>query len=252
MELQENANKALKELLATKASTDACRQRTIWELGMELHQNESQATESIKEAKAICFWVTLDTKTACSVVVKEAKMTQNHIIQEAKATCSPAIRDVEVQRASQVESLQREHGNIMQDLEMQVIWEENRSQADFLSTCQAVCMPAHWSSRVLWPLLTTFYLGRHLHHLPSSYCQGLPQWKNSRLQLFLSHQCLSSFLGQKDDTLPQILWRACLWVEPLWRWLWEDPPAPSSEKSHPGTEHSSQATPRCLAKTLTW
>ena len=69
------SNKALEELLVTKASSDACKQRAIWELGMELHQNESQATESIKEAKAICSWVTLDAKTACSVAVKEAKMT---------------------------------------------------------------------------------------------------------------------------------------------------------------------------------
>ena len=30
------------------------------------------------------------------------------------------------------------------------------------------------------------------------------------------------------------------------------PPAPSSEKSHPGTEHSNRAMPRYLAKTLTW
>ena len=88
---------------------------------MELHQNESQATESIKEAKAFCSWVTLDAKMACSVAVKEAKTTQDHIIQEANATCSTAIRDVEVWRASQAESLQREHGNIMWDLETQVI-----------------------------------------------------------------------------------------------------------------------------------
>ena len=92
----ENANKALKELLATKASTDACRWRAIWELGMELHQNESQATESIKEAKVICSWVTLDAKTACSAAVKEAKMTWDHIIWEANTTCFTAIRDVEV------------------------------------------------------------------------------------------------------------------------------------------------------------
>ena len=148
VELQENANKALKELLATKASIDACRQRAIWELGMELHQNESQATESIKEAKAICSWVTLDARTTCSwvttdamttclVVVEEAKMTQNCIIQEAEATYSTAIRDVKVWRASQAESLQREHGNIMWDLEAQVIQEESRSQANFLSACQA-------------------------------------------------------------------------------------------------------------------
>ena len=37
MALWENANKALKELLTTKASTDAHRQRAVWELGMELH-----------------------------------------------------------------------------------------------------------------------------------------------------------------------------------------------------------------------
>ena len=54
-ELWQNANKALEELLTTKASADACKQRAIWELGMELHWNEYQATESIKEAKAICL-----------------------------------------------------------------------------------------------------------------------------------------------------------------------------------------------------
>ena len=75
MELWENANKALQELLTTKASIDAHRWRAIWELGMELHQNESQAAESIKEAKAVCSWVTLDAKIACSEVVKEAKTT---------------------------------------------------------------------------------------------------------------------------------------------------------------------------------
>ena len=134
-ELQENANKALKELLTTKASIDACRQRAIWELCMEC-QNESQVTESVreakaicskvtldaqalcfatvKEAKAICSHVTLDTKATCSqvtldakaiclVMVKEAKMTQTCTIQEAEAACSTAIRDVEVWRASQAE-----------------------------------------------------------------------------------------------------------------------------------------------------
>ena len=53
MELWENANNALEELLVTKASTDAHRLSAIWELGVELCQNESQAAESIIEAKAI-------------------------------------------------------------------------------------------------------------------------------------------------------------------------------------------------------
>ena len=73
MELWGNANKALEELLTTKASIDACRQRAIWELGMELRQNESQATESIKEAKAVCSQVTLDTRTPCAWVTLDAK-----------------------------------------------------------------------------------------------------------------------------------------------------------------------------------
>ena len=121
MELWENANKALEELLTTKASIDTHRQRAIWELGMELCQNGSQVTESIKEVKAVYSWAILDVKTACSVTVKEAKTAQACIIQEAEAACSTAIRDVEAQMASQAESLQREHGNIVWDLEMQVI-----------------------------------------------------------------------------------------------------------------------------------
>ena len=61
------------------------------------------------------------------MVVKKAKTTRGHMVQEAKATCSKAISKVEAQRASQAESFQREHGNIMQDLEEQVIQEESRS-----------------------------------------------------------------------------------------------------------------------------
>ena len=51
MELWANANKALNNLLTTKASIDAQRWRAFWELGIVLCQNESQAATSIKEAK---------------------------------------------------------------------------------------------------------------------------------------------------------------------------------------------------------
>ena len=123
-ELWENANKALKELLATKASIDAHRQRAVWELGMELHQNESETTKSIKEARAICSHVTLDAKALCFTTVKgtkvtyaqtikEAKTTQGCTIWEAEATCSMAIRDAKTHRASQAELLQRQHGKVM-------------------------------------------------------------------------------------------------------------------------------------------
>ena len=120
-ELWENANKALEELLATKASIDACRWRAIWELGMELCWNKSKTTESIKEARAVCSHVTLDTKALCFAIIKEAKTTQACTIWEAKAACSMAIRDAETRRASQAELLHRQHGKVIQDLERKVI-----------------------------------------------------------------------------------------------------------------------------------
>ena len=130
-----------------------------------LCQNESQAAASIKEAKAVCSQVTLDAqttcswlileaKTACSMAVKKAKTTRGCLIQEAKDTCSKAISETEAQRASQAASFQREHGNIMQDLEEQVIQEESRSQADFLSACQVTL---YYSPPELKSTLATSY-----------------------------------------------------------------------------------------------
>ena len=94
-ELWEKANNVLEELLATKSSIDACRQRAIWELGMELHQNKSKTAESIKEARAICPHVTMDAEALCSSTVKEAKVTCIWTIKEAKATCAGTIQEAE-------------------------------------------------------------------------------------------------------------------------------------------------------------
>ena len=90
-ELWENANKALEELLATKASTDAHRWKSIWELGMELHRNESMTAESIKEARPICSHVTLDAWVLCFATVKGAKVTYVQTVNEAKTTCACTI-----------------------------------------------------------------------------------------------------------------------------------------------------------------
>ena len=110
-ELWENANQALKELLTMKASLDTHRWRAVWELGMKLCWNESEATESLKEANAACSHATQDAKALCFATVKrakvtytqtieEAKITQACTVQEAKATRSVAIRDAEISRAS--------------------------------------------------------------------------------------------------------------------------------------------------------
>ena len=149
MELQTSANKALDDLLTTKASIDACRQRAMWELNVALCQSKSKAAVSIKEAKTACSQATLDThatcskltlevktnlsqaiseaKTICSMVVRIAKKTRGHMVQEAEATCSKAICEAEAHRVLQAELLHREHGSIMWDLQGQVIQEESRS-----------------------------------------------------------------------------------------------------------------------------
>ena len=100
---------------------------------------------------------------------------------------------------------------------------KRRAEVKLTSSLPArlLCMPALQSSRALWWLPTMFYWGRHLHLTHSSYYKGPLQWRNSPLQLLLLHQCPSSLLGPKDGALPQILWRACLWVEPHLRWLWK-------------------------------
>ena len=82
--------------MATKSSIDAHRQKTVWELGMELSQNDSETAESIKEAKAAC---------ACAVM--EAEAIYSVAIKEAETICSAAIREAETQGVSQAESLHR-------------------------------------------------------------------------------------------------------------------------------------------------
>ena len=237
MELWTNANKALDDLLTTKASIDTCRQKAVWELGIALHQRESKAAASIKEAKAACSqatlnthatcsWLTLEAKTNCSQVileakttfsmaVKKAKTTRGHMVQEAKATYSKAISEVEAQRVLQAESLQREHDSIMRDLEEQVIGEESRSQADFLSTCQVILYNSPPEPKST--LATSYHI--LLGQTPLSPPLTLP-WRTSPVEELPTpaappHKHPSSPLGPKDGTLHQILWRACLWVEPL-------------------------------------
>ena len=68
--LCKEANRALGNILATKSSIEAHQQKLVSELSMALCQNESETTESIKEAKA-----------TCDAAVKEAKATCTHSLQ---------------------------------------------------------------------------------------------------------------------------------------------------------------------------
>ena len=148
-ELQANANKALNDLLNTKGSIDARRWRTVWDLGVMLHQNESQVAATVTEARSIHSQMALDIQTACSqsileartgylVAVKEAKTTRSHLLQEAEATWSKVICEPEAQKISQAARLHKEHGKYMQDLEEQAIEEESKTHNDFLTACQVI------------------------------------------------------------------------------------------------------------------
>ena len=62
-ELQANANRAIDNMLHLNRSLDIKRQRGTWELGMILHQNESQQATSVTTAKAIFSQAVLEAKT---------------------------------------------------------------------------------------------------------------------------------------------------------------------------------------------
>ena len=87
-ELCTNANKALNNLLCTKGSIDARRQRAVWDLGMMLCQNESQEAATVKEARVICSQMALDIWTACSQLILEARTGYLVVVKEAKTTRS--------------------------------------------------------------------------------------------------------------------------------------------------------------------
>ena len=102
-QLQEEVGKALGWLLATRSSLNACLRKQISDFEMALHQNESETTKVIKEARTFCVhtireaeahWAKLISKaeawhTAC---IKEAKANCASTIAEAKNCCSVAIR----------------------------------------------------------------------------------------------------------------------------------------------------------------
>ena len=97
-ELQANANRAIDNMLHLKRSLDVKRQRATWELGVMLHQNDSQEANSIAVAKTVYSQAVLEAKTNFQATVMEAKTTRCCSIQAAEAACSKAISDAEAQK----------------------------------------------------------------------------------------------------------------------------------------------------------
>ena len=116
---------------------------------MVLCQNNSEATESIKEVEAICAYS----------------------IQEVENCCSVAIREVEAQSISQAVSLQQSHHKTVQHLEEESIEEERKSQVNFLSICQVVLQAS--PPEFCGALVASYHI--FLGHTPMSHLFSIPQ-----------------------------------------------------------------------------
>ena len=166
-ELQANVNRAIDNMLHLKRSLDVKRYRATWELGVLLHQNESQGAAFIVTAKAIYSQAVLDAKTSfqvtvmeaktcLQVTVMEAKTTTCHSIQAAEVACSKAISEAKTWITSQAIMLQEEHSRYMQSLEEQAFEEESRSHHEVLSSCPAALYHSQQSFR--GPLAASYHL----------------------------------------------------------------------------------------------
>ena len=145
-QLQEEANKALGHLLATRSSINTCQRKQVSDFGMALHQNESEMTEAIKEAKALCAHTIQDVETCWTVLISKAKVWHAtcikeiedncaHALAEAGNCCLTAIREAESQDTSKACSIQQSHAKYIQHLEVEAIEEEGRDHLAFLTTC---------------------------------------------------------------------------------------------------------------------
>ena len=179
VELHANANKALKELLTTKASIDTCRQRAIWELGMELCRNKSKATKSIKEAKAICSQANLDAQALCFATVKETKAICSHATLEAKAICLETVKETKMTHTGSIQENKAAFSMAIRDAEATRPPRLSYCRRNMATSCRTwrgksskmrsgvrptssllarlLCAPAQWHSRMPWQLPTTFY-----------------------------------------------------------------------------------------------
>ena len=109
IQLQEEANRALGHLLLTRSSLK------VLDFDMALHQNESETTKAIKEAKALCACTIREAEAHQVMLMGEAEAQHATCIREAKANCtiaevenccSMAIRKAESHGTKQACSIQ--------------------------------------------------------------------------------------------------------------------------------------------------
>ena len=143
---QEEVNKALGCLLATRSSLNARQRGQVSDFGMALHQIELETTEAIKEAKALCVHTIWDVETCQIVLVSEAEVWHATYLKEIEDNCSLALaevenhystttREAESGSSSKAHSTKQSHAKDIQHLEAEAIEEEGKDCLAFLTAC---------------------------------------------------------------------------------------------------------------------
>ena len=204
---------------------------------MALHQNESENTEAIKEAKALCTSTIREAKAHWATLISEAEAWHATCIREAKANCastiaevegccSTSIRKAESHGAKEACIIQLSHAKGMQCLETEAIEEEGKDHLSFLATCgtalQAIPPEAHGMlmtpCHLLMgnaPLFTLLNIPPGILHLTWMY--------PTSPSVYNPHGTQALTWIQMAIPLP---WLACTppWLEGIVRGISEEPP----------------------------
>ena len=86
VQLQKEINKVLEHLLMTRSSPDTPRRKQVSAFEMALCQNKSEATEAIREAKALCGSTIRESEVLHTTLIREAVAQYATLIREAKPT----------------------------------------------------------------------------------------------------------------------------------------------------------------------
>ena len=199
----------LEHLPMTRFSLDTCLRKQVSDFEMALHQNESEATEAIREAKALCGFTIREAKTHHTTLIRKGKANCASIITEVEVCCITAFRKAESYCAKHAYSIQQLHAEGMQHLEMEAIEEEGRDWP-LLPSClwnSIMGLPPGNPWGTNWPPPIAHgkcVSGHPLEHSPRYLPleRNLPSW--SLIQPPLWHP--GPPLGPNSDTLPPTMW----------------------------------------------
>ena len=183
----------------TRSSLDACQRKQDLDFETSLCQNESETTEAIMEAKALCNSTIREAKAHWTTLIREAEAQHTTCIREAKANCVytitevegccyTAIRKAESSCANQACSIQLMHAKGMQCLEMEAIEEEGKDHLSFLATCGTALQACTTKPGGYWWSPPPVHGEHASDHSPEHLPQVFSTWHKSTL--LVSHSTI--------------------------------------------------------------